>query len=176
VSAPYVDASRARAGKRVFRLVHVALREVGEANDGRGRYRDCGYTYDVAGTADETQHVALGGCYGARGDRVAYGIAPEDASRLAGRLRAIGCKLRNSDADALLLQAEMGALRCAPPPATPEQERTKKANRRAWARENGICLECCCRPTREGQGTCLTCAARKAEEHQARKARRGTKA
>jgi len=158
VRAPYIDPDKARASTRAYRLVVATLREVGEANEGRGRYKDYGYSYDVAGSADETQHVALGGCYGAKGDRVAYGIAPEDASRLAGRLRALGCKLRNADADALLLQAEMGQLVMSPPPHTPEQERAKVSKRRAWAKENGLCVECKVRPARPGRVTCQECS------------------
>src|ERR1700676_345768 len=172
-----LDVESCTVPAEVFALVHEVLRSAHASNDGRGRYRDDGYTYDVAGTADEVRHVALGGFWNDLHGRAPYGIAPEDASVLAGKLRAIGYKLRNADADALLLQCEMGYLRTMSEGTDLRARwRTSKAAQRAKARDEGRCTICTSRPvSAEGRATCTDCQGKaNAALARRRKARRVT--
>jgi hypothetical protein len=143
-----VDVEGARATRRAFAVVAAALEDVRAAR----RYQDRSVT------DDDGRHHAKGGIWNDRDHRAAYGIAKADASALRRELRAIGAKVTADEADALLLQAEMGYLRVMS--RTKEQERVKKARQRAKARAEGRCSICTVAPARAGLKTCQDCADR----------------
>lgn len=157
-----IDLARLRAPQVVHELAREAVRAANRSNGGKGRYHDDGFSYDVAGTADETRHVALGGFWNDRTGRAAFGISPEDASAFRLALRARGFKVKVAEAEALLCAAAVGYLR-AMSPRTTEQERTKKQLRRAWARANNLCIICCKNPADPNLVTCQFCRDRVAE-------------
>jgi hypothetical protein len=132
-----VYAEKGRASRPVLRVVASVLAEVRAAQ----RYQDRS-TIDDAG-----RHHAKGGFWNDRDGRAAHGIAKVDAATLRRELRAIGELVTLDEADALLLAAEMDALR--PAGRTPEQERAKKQRRRS-RRQPGVCQVCTTNPVKPG--------------------------
>jgi hypothetical protein len=163
-----VDAEKGRASRPVLRVVASVLAEVRAAQ----RYQDRS-TIDDAGRHHAKggfwNDRAKGGFWNDRDGRAAHGIAKVDAATLRRELRAIGELVTLDEADALLLAAEMDALR--PTGRTPEQERAKKQRRRS-RRQPGVCQVCTTNPVKPGTHrrhgievyyrTCPECIARAA--------------
>jgi len=140
-----IDVDSGRVSGRVFHVVSAELVAVRAAK----RYRDKSVTDEFG------RHHAKGGLWNDREGRAAYGIAKSDAADLRRALAAIGEKVTKDEADALLMQAEMGML--CPMGRTPEQERTKKQRQREKARSEGKCIICTIRLASVPQVTCYEC-------------------
>lgn len=123
---------------------------------------------------DYGQAHVRGGAFNASRERaimsIAHGISPHDVAQFRKQLReGTGVSVSCEQADALLMEAQdaiaRGTITIDMPKSAKEQrayERKKKAKRRQWARENGLCIICCKEPAADRQdgtpgSTCKGC-------------------